>query len=70
MVKGTTDVRPTVCFWCKAECGLLATVKNGRLVGLEEIRIGPSSATRPPKDVCAAKRRRNMCITPSGSIFR
>jgi anaerobic selenocysteine-containing dehydrogenase len=21
------EVKPTVCFWCKAECGLLAYVK-------------------------------------------
>ena len=36
MAKHITDVRPTVCFWCKAECGLLAHVKNNRLMKLEE----------------------------------
>ena len=30
------EVKPTVCFWCKAECGLLAHVKDGRLLKLEE----------------------------------
>ena len=28
------ETKPTVCFWCKAECGLLAQVKGGRLLKL------------------------------------
>jgi thiosulfate reductase/polysulfide reductase chain A len=43
-----TGVRPTVCFWCKAECGLLAHVKDGRLLKLEEDPEWPIPCYPPP----------------------
>ncbi|MEJ2246173.1 MAG: molybdopterin-dependent oxidoreductase [Acidobacteriota bacterium] len=44
----TTEVKPTICFWCKAECGLLAHVKDGRLLKLEEDPEWPIPCHPPP----------------------
>ena len=43
------EVKPTVCFWCKAECGLLAHVRNGELVSLEEDPEWPIKCYPPTK---------------------
>ena len=45
---GTTERKPTVCFWCKAECGLFAHVKDGRLLKLEEDPEWPIKCYPPP----------------------
>jgi len=36
MSKSDIEIKPTVCFWCKAECGLLAHVQDNHLIKLEE----------------------------------
>jgi thiosulfate reductase / polysulfide reductase chain A len=43
------EIRPTVCFWCKAECGLLAHVRNGELLTLEEDPDWPIKCYPPTK---------------------
>ncbi|OGP66096.1 MAG: hypothetical protein A2170_00980 [Deltaproteobacteria bacterium RBG_13_53_10] len=55
MAKRSTDVRPTVCFWCKAECGLLAHVKNDRLLKLEEDPDWPIKCY-PPTRGCTRRK--------------
>ncbi len=36
MPRNDFEIKPTVCFWCKGECGLLAYVRNNKLLKLEE----------------------------------
>ena len=36
MITHDYQVKPKICFWCKGECGLLAHVKSGELIKLEE----------------------------------
>ncbi len=48
-VEEGSQIKPTVCFWCKAECGLLAHVKNGELLGLEEDPDWPIKCYPPTK---------------------
>ena len=55
MPKSRVEVRPTVCFWCKAECGLLAHVRNGRLLKLEEDPAWPIKCY-PPTQGCARRK--------------
>ena len=43
------EIKPTVCFWCKAECGLLAHVRNGELLRLEEDPDWPIKCHPPTK---------------------
>ena len=43
------EIRPTVCFWCKAECGLLAHVRDGELLRLEEDPDWPIKCYPPTK---------------------
>ena len=43
------QVKPTVCFWCKAECGLLAHVRDGELLRLEEDPDWPIKCYPPTK---------------------
>jgi anaerobic selenocysteine-containing dehydrogenase len=46
-----TEIKKTVCVWCKAECGLLAEVSDGRLVRLIPDPDWPR-AVRPPPESC------------------
>ena len=50
-----THVKPTVCFWCKAECGLLAHVKDNRLLKLEEDPEWPIDC-HPPTAGCVRRK--------------
>ena len=43
------EIKPTVCFWCKAECGLLAHVNNSELIKLEEDPDWPIKCYPPTK---------------------
>ncbi len=43
------EMKPTVCFWCKAECGLLAKVSNGELLELQEDPAWPIKCYPPTK---------------------
>ena len=49
------EVKPTVCFWCKAECGLLAHVKDGVLLKLEEDPEWPIKC-HPPTAGCVRRK--------------
>ena len=49
------QVRPTVCFWCKAECGLLAHVRDGELLKLEEDPDWPIKC-HPPTAGCVRRK--------------
>lgn len=49
------EVKPTVCFWCKAECGLLAYVKDGVLLKLEEDPEWPIKCY-PPTAGCVRRK--------------
>ncbi len=48
------EIKPTVCFWCKAECGLLAHVRDGELLSLEEDPGWPIKC-HPPTKGCARR---------------
>ena len=48
-------VKPTVCFWCKAECGLLAHVRDGVLLTLEEDPEWPIKC-HPPTAGCLRRK--------------
>ena len=43
------EIKPTVCFWCKAECGLLAHVRDNQLIKLEEDPDWPIKCYPPAK---------------------
>ncbi len=30
------EIKKSVCFWCKGECGVLVKVQDGRLLGIEK----------------------------------
>ena len=32
-----TETKKSICMWCKGECGVLVKVKDGKLLGIEEI---------------------------------
>ena len=49
MSSNNYEIKATVCFWCKAECGLLAHVKNGELIRLEEDPDWPIKCYPPTK---------------------
>jgi thiosulfate reductase/polysulfide reductase chain A len=49
------EVKPTVCFWCKAECGLLAYVKDGVLLKLEKDPDWPIKCY-PPTAGCVRRK--------------
>ncbi len=53
--KASTEVKPTVCFWCKAECGLLAHVRDGELLKLEEDPDWPIKC-HPPTAGCVRRK--------------
>jgi len=48
-------VKPTVCFWCKAECGLFAHVQDGQLLKLEEDPDWPIKC-HPPTAGCVRRK--------------
>ena len=52
---GDVEFKPTVCFWCKAECGLIAHVKNGELLKLEEDPEWPIKC-HPPTKGCVRRK--------------
>lgn len=35
-MKGAIEIKKAVCVWCKAECGVLVHVKDGKLIKAEE----------------------------------
>jgi thiosulfate reductase/polysulfide reductase chain A len=49
------QLKATVCFWCKAECGLLAHVSHGRLVKLDEDPDWPIKCY-PPARGCVRRK--------------
>lgn len=49
MEKPGIGVKPTVCFWCKGECGLLAYVEEDRLLKLEKDSVWPIKCYPPTK---------------------
>jgi thiosulfate reductase/polysulfide reductase chain A len=49
------ESKPTVCFWCKAECGLLAHVRHGELLYLEEDPEWPIKC-HPPAKGCVRRK--------------
>ena len=65
-----TQGKPTVCLWCKAECGLLAHVENGRLIKLEEDPDWPLDCYPPTAGCVRRKAAAEVCITPDVSTTR
>ncbi len=61
------QVRPTVCFWCKAECGLLAHVREGRLLKLEEDPEWPIDC-HPPRAGCVRRKAAAEYIYHPGRV--
>ncbi len=52
---GGIEFKPTVCFWCKAECGLIAYVRHGQLLKLEEDPEWPIKC-HPPTKGCVRRK--------------
>jgi anaerobic selenocysteine-containing dehydrogenase len=62
-----TEVKPTVCFWCKAECGLLAHVQDGRLLKLEEDPEWPIKCY-PPTAGCVRRKAATEYLYHPGRV--
>ncbi len=46
---GETEVKKSICYWCKGECGVLVHVKDGRLIKVEVDPNWPRSVWPPIK---------------------